>query len=86
MAQMGSISESRDEMSPALIRQLLDIYTLPDPEIKDGCVEYLLGNGMIRCGPHGYECTAGGNTMVAMLINVPLPIHVWIDPRQREKV
>ena len=39
MAQMGTLSEGCREMSPALIRQLLDLYTLPDPEILESCVD-----------------------------------------------
>jgi hypothetical protein len=68
-------------MSPAEIRQLIDIYTLPDPKIKEGIVQELLAEKLIRNGSHGYECTERGNKMCELLTEVPLPIQVWTDPR-----
>lgn len=81
MAQMGTLSEGCREMSPALIRQLLDLYTLPDPEILESCVEALIDDELIRHGSHGYECTERGKHMMEMLMDVPLPIQIWTDPR-----
>jgi len=68
-------------MSPAEIRQLTDIYTLPDPDIKEGIAQKFLTENLIRNGSHGYECTERGKRMMEMLIDVPLPIQIWTDPR-----
>lgn len=68
-------------MTPALIRQLLDLYTLSDPEINQTCINELLAEHLIRNGSHGYECTQRGNKMMELLQDVPLPIQIWTDPR-----
>ena len=73
-------------MTPALFRQLLDIYTLPDPEVDWETGKKLIDMGMIRQGSHGLQVTERGHKMMKMLQEVPLPIQEWVAPRGEECV
>jgi len=77
-----------DTMSPGLWRQLIDIHTLPNPEINKSCVYSLVEAGLVYFwnspvpGEDGrYQLTERGRYIMKMLCEVPLPIQKWIDPR-----
>ena len=69
-------------MTASLIRQLIDICTIPDPEIVPGPIDALLREELVRNGSHGYQVTARGQKMFELLTEVPLPIQIWSDPRK----
>lgn len=57
-------------------------------KIFEGCdaggaedLSTLIDEGLLVCESSGYEVTAKGEIYVEMLINTPLPIQLWRDPR-----
>ena len=69
-------------MTAALIRALIDVCTIGDPELNDGCIDLLLNDDLIRPGSHGYQATDRGKKMFELLTEVPLPVQVLADPRR----
>ena len=69
-------------MTASLIRQLIDICTIPDPEIVPGAIDALLREELVRNGSHGYQVTDRGKKMFELLTEVPLPVQVLADPRR----
>ena len=68
-------------MSPALWKQMIDIYTLPKPDLHSGCLRRLLDDGLVGSTVNGYILTERGVCMMEMLQKTPLPEHIWVDPR-----
>jgi hypothetical protein len=70
-------------MSPGYWRQLIDIYTLPEPEINDHFLSEMIEDQVVKLKtPCGWELTDRGNFLMGMLSSIPLPVKVWVDPRE----
>ncbi len=67
--------------SPAYIQQLLDIYTLPKPELKECVVQELFADGLIdRCDFP--SVTGKGQKWLELMEATPFPVQRWVDPRK----
>ena len=72
---------AKRQVSPAYIRQLLDICTLPNSELKDGPVAELFADGLVdRCDFPAV--TARGQKYLELIAETPLPVQRWVDPRE----
>ena len=71
-------------VSPGYIRQLLDIYSLPKPELNELFVNELCTDGLIdrRDCP---AVTDKGAKWIELLEATPFPVQKWIDPREDER-
>ena len=75
--------------SPIFIRTLLHIYCLadrlPDNHATDKAVVAMLESGLIEGTTGGclYRCTERGHVFVRMILETPLPVPSFIDPRTK---
>ena len=68
---------------PGYINQLIQIYSLPNPELNDYFVDHLCLDGLVDRTT--MMVTPKGGAYLQMLCAVPLPIQKWVDPRSEEK-
>lgn len=75
-------------MSPADVRALLDLHTLPakDLAISVPCIDWMASNGLIDIDEHSSRLTKRGRALIAMILSTPLPREAFIDPRTGEEV
>jgi hypothetical protein len=66
-------------MSPGAIRQLIEVYALPNAERNEILCDDLAALGLVRRDGDGYSVTERGEVYVRMLTTTPLP--EWRDPR-----
>lgn len=74
-------------MSPVEIKILLHIYACVEPYTEPEsphCImtvkKTLQDYGLIDRADYP-KCTAAGKKMVDMLMDTPIPVNVWVDPR-----
>jgi hypothetical protein len=72
------------QVSPAYIRQLLDIYAFPKPELNDSLVNELFVDGLVdRCD---FPAVTGkGQKWLELLAETPLPVQRWVDTREEPR-
>lgn len=74
-------------MSPAELKTLLHIHTIPEPLENKGAIPELEKWGLIKTANgtcSGWETTKRGEAMVKMLTATPLPELAFTDPRSKE--
>jgi hypothetical protein len=70
--------------TPGYLIAMLTAYGTPNP-INDELAQQLLSEGMITAWKEdSYTATDKGSKFVRMLCAVPLPVHKWVDPREKE--
>ena len=72
---------AKRQVSLAYIRQLLDIYVFPKPELNDVLVNELFADGLVdRCDFSAV--TSKGQKWLELLAETPFPVQRWLDPRE----
>lgn len=72
-------------LSPEMIIDLCSIYALPNHEANESIVRGLLELGLIdpESTMRKLKLSDKGEAMVNFLTDTPLPVFMWVDPRER---
>jgi hypothetical protein len=68
--------------SPAYIRALLDVHTLPQPDVSLSLLSELANDELIERVSASWRTTKRGEAYAILLAEVPLPEQRWVDPRK----